>query len=207
GPSVLRLNDDRPDSHVGQGRQVEPLMRSRHHDQGAVRSDTQHDAAAGRVEKGPITENGAELLGAVVAGQRPGEGAKTGPLSTGQHDRPTMRRHQPVHSTTTTPFIPSSRWSRPACVMSHSMSNVPRASGVNLISALLPGRSFTYLIPFGASTSISPPSTSRSREARYGDVNMCVIRPRLTSWRVTGLPTARITRAGVNAYSLSTMRT
>src|SRR6266849_8402804 len=62
--------------------------------------------------------------------------------------------------------------------MSHPNSNVTLASGVNVISTLLPGRSFTYLTPFGASTSISPPSTSRSREARYEEANMCVIRPR-----------------------------
>src|SRR5260370_7269857 len=188
GPAVLRLDNHRPGPHGRQGGHIGPFLRPRHHDQRPLRRDAQHHAPTGPLQQGGVAENRAELLGSVVASQGPSESA----LSPGQDDPPPVRDRGSAHSTTTWPFIPRSRCSRPPCFMSHPMSNVPLASGVNLISALLPGRSFTYLTPFGASTSISPPSTSRSREARYGDVNMSVTRPRLPTRSLTAFPTPRL---------------
>src|SRR6266568_6194854 len=109
--------------------------------------------------------------------------------------------------TTSWPFMPRSRWVRPPVLTSHEKSNVPFCAGVNLISALLPGCSFTYLIPFGASTSMSAPSISRSWEPRYCDANMWVARPVLTTFRVTALPAFNVTWGGLNAYSLSSICT
>src|SRR6202171_5750013 len=95
--------------------------------------------------------------------------------------------------TTSWPFMPRSRWVRPPTLTSHETSNVPFCAGVNLISALFPGCSFTYLTPVGASTSMSAPSISRSWEPRYCDAIMWGARPVLTTFSVTALPAFSVT--------------
>lgn len=88
GAAVLRLRHHRGDPHVGEERDVEALVGPVDHHQRPMRGHRLRDPAASLGQERVLRDEGAELLGPLVAGDAAGHGAQAHPVPAGQDHRP-----------------------------------------------------------------------------------------------------------------------